>query len=150
MTVRTASPKDTIDLRPPVTRTLRISAYVDRALDEVVEIFARPGIDAMLAAAVQTALGSADARATVHAAKPVWVTAGHASVAVTWRVVGRSGRANDGKASIALLMVQSGHDPMTELLVALTVAGDDPVASAKTHGVLDEITRLLSPALTAP
>lgn len=131
--------------------SMRLSAYLDLALDDVIDLFARPEIDELLGSAIRAASGSTNARVTMDASGPVRVSASNAWVAVTWRVISEAGHVSEGRARISFLMVQSGHEPMTELLVALTV-GDEvagPVA-AVAHRFLDELTSRLSALAAQP
>ncbi len=139
------TPAEAIELVPSAEHSMRLSAYLDLALDDVVALFARPEIDEILGSAIRAASGTTDARVTMDAAAPVRVSASNAWMPVTWRVTSQEGRVSEGKATIFLLMVQSGHEPVTELLAALTV-GDEvagPIA-ATAHRFLDELTDRLS------
>lgn len=127
---------------PTEQRTVSLSAYVDLPLAEVLERFAAPGIDDLLTESVQAALADGgEARIRAHAAPPTWHSEQHARVAVTWHGTGSSGPAKEGTALVSLLTVQSGHDAITELLVAVPLA-DDHRSSATTslHRILDELT----------
>ena len=131
----------TIDLR--TERTARVSAYVDLALAEVIDAFTRPDIDEVLASVLITALDAPGVRVRMHATPPAWVTARSASASLTWEVIGTHGRVRRGTATVDLLTVQSGHHPMTELLVTVTVGDDVPAPLATTRRFLDELTGLL-------
>lgn len=113
------------------------------------EVFARfsdPTIDGLLMSAMRASLGAdiGGEVLSVHAWPTVWVSTGNVRVDVTWRTRGGDGQVGAGAATIALLMVQSGHDAITELLVTLPVT-DDEAASTTTmlHRILDELTRRL-------
>ena len=127
---------------PLTDRGVRLSAYVDLALDAVFDRLAPPGGAELLISAIRAALGSTGG-VTVEAAvaAPAWVSSSHASVPVTWSVTVPSGSVTEGAATISLLMVQSGHDAITELLV--TVPTPDlrtGTSNAVLHRVLHELT----------
>lgn len=130
--------------RESEARTASVSAYVDLPLADVFARFSDPGIDGLLMAALRRSLTGLGEVLSVHAWPTVWVATGTVRVQVTWRIRGADARVREGTATISLLMVQSGHDAITELLVTLPV-GDDEVAVSTdtTHRVLDELTRSL-------
>ena len=70
------------------------------------------------------------------ATDPVWVSASHARLPVTWSVTGASGSVTEGAATISLLMVQSGHDAITELLV---IVPTPDVRTGRSNAVLHEV-----------
>lgn len=125
-------------------RAASLSAYVDRPIADVFAYFADPDIDGLLAAAVRVALGADDELVSIHASPTLWVTSGNLRVPVTWQVRGADGGITEGTATISLLVVQSGHDAITELLVSLPVRDDSLVATTNaTRSVLDELIRRL-------
>jgi hypothetical protein len=120
---------------------VHLSAYVDLPLDDVLEHFADPGFGELLAAAMRTAMGVPD-EVAVHSlvAPPVWESGANARVPVEWRITGRSGRTAEGSATISLLVVQSGHDAITELLVAMPVSEElAHTVTETTHRVLNDL-----------
>jgi hypothetical protein len=131
-----------LDLDAEAMRTIHLSAYVDLPLAEVLARFSDPTIDDLLQEAMKAALGAVEeSGVAAHVSLPRWESDVNARVAVSWHGPGESAQANLGEASIALLVVQSGRDAITELLVALPV----PVAQASTisrntHRFLDELT----------
>lgn len=125
-------------------RTASVSAYVDLPLTEVFARFSDPGIDGLLAAALRRSLGGLGEVLSVHAWPTLWVATGTVRVQVTWRIRGVDARVREGTVTISLLLVQSGHDAITELLVTLPVDDDDAAVFTDTaHRVLDELTRCL-------
>jgi hypothetical protein len=130
-------------------RTVSVSAYVERPLAEVLARFADPDIDDILSAALQAGhegIDVIDLRA--HASSPVWQSACTARVPITWSTAGPA-ESKDGEATLSLLMVQSGHDAITELLLAFALP-DDQVASATrfVHRALDDLTGRLEASAT--
>lgn len=125
-------------------RTMRLDAYVDLALVDVIERFARPDIDDVLATTMSAALEGRE-RVVVRTSPPERLTANAARIAVDWQPVDPAGRTRAGTASIQLLVVQSGKNPITELLVTLIVTDDDarPIAHA-TRRFLDRLTERLA------
>jgi len=126
-------------------RVIHLSAYVQRPLHSVLEAFAAERIDDLLDLAVQAALAERGGDlVSAHASTPVWVSSSHARVPVTWSSARRDGEVIEGTAELSLLMVQSGQDAITELLVALPVGESSAsAASLVMHRVLDELTARL-------
>lgn len=123
------------------TRTLHLSAYVELPLADVWDRFADPMIDDLLLESMQAALGGGEG-ISAHVSRPVLESDFNGHVAVSWRGPGE--RATEGVATISLLVVQSGHDPITELHVALGVPVRQADSIARnTHRFLDELTRRL-------
>ncbi len=135
------------DTKAMTERTASVSAYVDLPIAEVVARFSDPGIDGLLMSAMRAALGGEGPGEvlSVHAWPTIWVSTGNVRVVVTWRARGAAGHVTERNATIALLMVQSGHDAITELLVTLPVTDDDEAlsATAALHRILDELTHRL-------
>ncbi len=130
----------------PSVRTASVSAYVNLPIAEVFTRFSDPGIDGLLGSVMRGSLASAGngELLSIHAWPTVWVSTGTVRVPVTWRLRSPGGRVHEGSATISLLMVQSGHDAITELLVTLPVDSDDrPGATEATRQILDELTRRL-------
>lgn len=125
-----------------------LSAYIDLAMTDVVSFFTDPGADAVLAATIQDVLAPADELVSVHAEPTLWASSGNLRVAVDWRIRAPSGEVRDGKATISLLVVQSGDDPVTELLVSLPVHHERELTTAAVRRILDGLTdRLEAPPL---
>ncbi len=133
------------DTPSSLDRSASLSAYVDLALEDVVARFADPAIDDLLTSAIRTALGlDAHEELWAHAETCLWVSSGNVRVAVAWRARRPKGPVTEGTATISLLVVQSGHDAITELLVSLPVHGDTAgIATEAAHHILDEVTRRL-------
>jgi hypothetical protein len=131
-------------VRTPVgEHTLHLSGYVDLALADVLRLFSRPGIDEVFRSSADAVLGGAGPSLSLHVSQPEQFSVGTARATATWRRVGASVE-DGGSAQVSLLMVQSGHDPMTEILVKVTVSEDAVAeAAAVTRRLLDEITNRL-------
>lgn len=126
-------------------RTMRLADYVERGLAEVVAAFERPDVDEVLGSAMRAALALTDEPIAVRTTEPVFVAAGSAWVSVTWAYVDSVGSEHEASASLRMLVIQSGREPMTELLVTMTV---DQARAAEiatvVHGLLDHFTRYLA------
>lgn len=131
------------DTQEMAIRTASVSAYVDLPIAEVFGRFSDPAIDGLLMSAMRASLAAGDDGEvlSVHAWPTVWVSTGNVRVVVTWRIREVDGHVAEGTATISLLMVQSGHDAITELLVTLAVTDDDAASTtAALHRILDELT----------
>lgn len=126
---------------PEAGNTLRASAYVERALDAVLERLAGD----LLTAALADALGDTEGGViVVHAGQPVWVSAAHVRIPVTWSRSGPGAVAADGDATISLLVVQSGEYPITEVLATVPVsAAADSGANSVLRDTLHRLTERL-------
>ena len=132
---------------PLADQGVHVSAYVDLALDAVFERLAPPGGAELLVAAIQAALGDeGDVTVEAAAAAPVWVSDCHARGPGTWSVTEPSGSVTEGAATISLLMVQSGHDAITELLAAVPTPD---VRTGRSNAVLHEVLNELAIRLEA-
>ena len=130
----------------PPTRPALLCAYVDLSLGDLLERFADPSIDGLLASAIHSALGGRpDQHVSAHASAPYRVSARNARIPVAWYATDGRGREREGAVTVSLLGVQSGDDPVTELLVTVPVrdasAGE---VTAAVHRVLDELADLLA------
>lgn len=125
-------------------RTVRLSAYVDRPISVLVRALTGPRVDELLAAsAARVGRGGAAPRVQAHADEPVWVSGTHARIPVTWSVAGPS-QPLAGSAVISLLVVQSGRQAVTELLVTTPVAPElAATAGSLLRHVMDELTDAL-------
>lgn len=135
---------ETADPTTESHRPMRVSGYLEQPIGEVIMAFSRAGIDELVADALAGALGVDVVQIDVHSTNPVVISAGNADVHLRWRVTSESGEQRDGAATIGLLVVQSGQDPVTELLVALSVSDQDasPVSSSAHRFVDGLIARL--------
>lgn len=133
------------DARPATSltdRVLHVSAYVDLSLDVVLEHFAPPEVDELLAAAVRAGLGGADETTVgAWAGAPTWVSSTHVRVPVRWSVDRAARSEAAGAATISLLVVQSGEAAITELLATVPAPDtDEDRAVAVLHHILHELT----------
>lgn len=133
-------------MTPSPRHTIHLSSYVPLPMDEVFDAFAGwPNIDGLLTDAARRAVGEDGPYIPVHATEPVLVSDGHARVRVSWTVTTPRGRLAEGHAVVALLRVQSGRDPMTEVLMTVDVAESAAAEVAPVlHRVLDEVTDRLA------
>ena len=134
---------------PVPERTVSVSAYVERPLSEVLARFAAPDIDDVLSAALRAGHEGTDViDLRAHASSPVWQSACTARVPISWSTAGPRER-KDGDATLSLLMVQSGHDAITELLLAFALPDDQvPSATRIVHRALDDLTGRLEASAT--
>jgi len=120
--------------------SVRLSAYVELPLDEVLARFTEAHLSDLLTSASAHALGD-HVTARLDASEPRWESAHHVVVPFGWTVTGRSGRSASGTARLSLLVVRSGRDAVTELLVDLPVTDTTRRAvSAAARHALDEVT----------
>jgi hypothetical protein len=122
------------------TRPMRVCGYIDRALPDLMAALASDGIEDTLARALAEAVAVDIDHVTVTTTQPVAISASTAEVTATWEVsFSRSRR--QGSAKVDLLMVQSGHEPVTEVLVTMSVIdGEAEAAASATHRFLDQLT----------
>jgi hypothetical protein len=133
------SPSAPIANRPTM---VRLSAYVDLPLPEVVDRLERIDLDAVL---TDAAAGSLSPRLQVSfdVAEPIWESGAHVHVPVTWTARGPY-RTATGSGAVSLLTVRSGRQGVTEVLADLTAAPEAHQAVARvTRHLLDEVTRVL-------
>lgn len=120
---------------------MRLAGYVDMTFDDVMGAFAKSRIDGVLCSAMRVGLGMTDEPVIVHASEPELVADGSARVAVSWWFSDHSGSVHDGTASVQLLKIRSGREPITELLLTLTVDENRATETATAaHRLLDELT----------
>ena len=126
-------------------RTMSIPGYVEIAFEDVLGAFADEAtIAALLDAAVVDAFPPGSI-VRLRASAPLHLTRWSARVKVVWNFVDPRGHAFDGDATIHLLVLQSGNEPLTELLLAMTI--DDTYAHAvatAVHRFLDELVARLT------
>ena len=124
---------------------MRVAAYADLSLADLLEHFARPDVDELLRRSIQTAAAHDGDRVLLRASSPEPLTDRSARVQLQWHAAGPSGWVREGVATLHLLVVRSGNLPKTELLLTLTVP--DEVAhevSDTLHRFLDELTQRLA------
>lgn len=123
------------------TRTMRVVGYVDLSLREVVALLARPDGDELLRTTLRATLRRQPV-VEFHVGRPTVVSDRSACVAVDWH------GAEDGRTVVQLVVVQSGAEPKTEVVLSLEVVDDTSRAvAAAAHHFLDELTdRLVAAA----
>lgn len=121
---------------------VRLSAYVDRPLREVVDQLQHTELDRLLTSAAQGALSSR-LEVRFHTEAPVWESGTHVLVPVSWTVTGPR-RVGTGAGAVSVLTVQSGRHAVTELLADLTAPAEARKDVARvTRRILDEVTKVL-------
>lgn len=123
-----------------VHRWVRVSGYVQMGLDDVVGWFEGPDVDRALEEALARALGTLPSNLQVRGAAPVRVSASNVHVGLTWQIDRDDNRPAQGTGSIALLRVQSGQAPITEVLVSVvTEEGDAGRVAGSLHRFVDDL-----------
>lgn len=132
-------------LAEPPTRMASLSGYVDRPIADLAARFADPRIDGVLSAAIRAALCDRGIALTaVRAENAVWLSSGTVRMTVRWHAIDPDGHSVQGVATISLLVVQSGDDAITELLVSVPVTDDSAaITTAVTRRIIDELSRRL-------
>lgn len=132
-----------------VHRWVRVSGYVQMALDDAVGWFEGPDVDRALEESLAHAVGAPAANLQVRGAAPVRVSASNAHVGLSWRIDRDDDDPAQGSGSIALLRVQSGQAPITEVLVSVvTDEGDASRVAGSLHRFVDHLLARL-PSLPA-
>ena len=136
-----------VDTAPVAMRIMRVCDYVDLPLELVAAMLEAPDVDDMLAVALQSAVG-ADARdVTVRTNAPERLGDGVARIAATWQTIDSTGRESTGVGTLLALVVQSGREAVTELLVTVSVPMDvSPRAAGVARRFLAEVTASLAAA----
>ena len=126
-------------------RPMSVPGYVEVAFDDVLAVFANEQtIGGLLDVAVVDAFPPGSI-VRLQASPPEHLTKWSARVKLAWQFIDGRGRPFDGDATIQILVLQSGNEPLTELLLTLTV--DDQYAMAvadAVHRFLDELAGRLS------
>lgn len=149
MTVDTTAPPLT-DMTRRRPRTMRVCDYVDLPFEEVTRQLARPGAIGLLAASLRAALGADAGSVTVRASSPEMVGHAVAQIKVRWQAVDHGGGEAHGSGTLTVLVVQSGRDAVTELLVTVPVADEVAgTAASVTHRFLGEVSARLVAACAA-
>ena len=113
-------------------------------------MFEAPDIDDVLATALRAAIGP-DARGVmVQASPPERIDHDVARIPVCWRTEDRTGRETTGNGSLLVLVVQSGHHAVTEVLATVPVHEEQSrQAAVLARRFLEEITATLAAAAPA-
>jgi hypothetical protein len=126
-------------------RSMSVTAQVDMALDDVIEVLSDDGLGPLILEALDGVLARSSLSLVVRAEPPQRISVRTARLSVMWWRVDGLGAATDGQAFVQLFALRSGSAPLTELNVTLTV--DDsrarPIAEAL-HRLLDELTTRLA------
>ena len=126
---------------------MRVCDYVDLPFEVVTAMFEAPDIDDVLAVALRSAVGTDAREVTISTSPPQRLGDGVARVEATWRTVEATGRESAGHGSLLALVVQSGREAVTEILVTVAVPKDvSPRAAGVTRRFLAEVTASLAAA----
>ncbi|HLT15126.1 MAG TPA: hypothetical protein VK007_00370 [Acidimicrobiales bacterium] len=140
------TPATPIATRPTM---VRLSAYVEIPLPEVVVRLERIDLDRVLTDAVAAAV-SPRLQVDLRTGEPHWESRAHVVVPVTWIARGPHRRAS-GAGAVSLLTVRSGREGITELLADLTAPPEAHRDTARvTRRLLDDLAAALESARTAP
>ncbi len=129
-------------------RTMKVCDYVERPFLDVTEMLSSSDAEELLTAALRAGLGPGVSSVEVRAV-PQPATRDAARFDVDWCATDQAGGASRGTGSILVLVVDSGRDAVTELLVTVLIAEELAVqAAAATHRFLHELTRQLRESAT--
>lgn len=138
----TTSTTPFVDITAAERRPMRVCAYVELPFEAVVERLGQPQADDLLAAALHAAAGHGPADLEVEVHELEVVARRMARVRVSWRPRRPGREARSG--TLLILAVQSGADPLTELLIDLVVEGSKaPGTAAAVRRFLNELERRL-------
>jgi hypothetical protein len=118
-------------------RTVTVPAYVEIAFAEVIRAFAHEEQIAELLDAATVYAFPPGSTVRLRSSPPEVLTRSSARVRLAWEFIDPRGRPFEGGATIQLLVLQSGNEPLTELLVTTTI--DDRYA----HGVAIAVHRFM-------
>lgn len=143
-------PTEKTDPSSTEVRVVHLSAYVDLPISAVLERFAAPEFPDLLAESVLTSLDAATGvSVNARIEPPAWVSGLHARVPVSWRITGRSGRSVDASATVSLLVLRSGRNAITEILLAVPFPAERVIADTEVaHRVLTELAGRLEAPLS--
>ena len=125
-----------VDLTEAERRPMRVCAYVELPFEAVVDRLERASGQELLAAAIRRAAGMDAAGLELRSSGLEVLARGTARVGLSWRVTAGTGEVRSG--TLSLLAVQGGNEPLTELLVDLSVR---PSSAAHAAGI---VRRLLT------
>lgn len=126
-------------------RAIRLSGYLEMRMEDVIDACAPgAGIEDQLQRAFGLALPLDGPVVTVEVLRPTWVSGDNASIPLSWRVHRGGELVAVGTAALSVLRVQSGHDPLTELLLSVDISEPAVVEVAPVlRQVLDEVSSVL-------
>jgi hypothetical protein len=128
-------------------RTMSVPGYVEVAFDDVLDAFSDEATIAELLDAAVVDAFPAGSIVQLQASPPALLTRWSARVKLAWRFVDPRGHPFEGEAAVQLLVLQSGNEPLTELLVTMRI--DDVYATAvatAVHRFLDVLVARLARA----
>ena len=129
------------------TRTVGLNCYLEVAVNEAVARLASPAVDDVVRSCLATGVDVEVDDIRAHVGSPTWVADRSAGAGVSWGIT-RPGRPSaGGEARLSLVAVQTGHDPITELVVTFGVPNDPSVARSITtvaRSTLDALASFLA------
>jgi hypothetical protein len=123
-------------------RTVSVPGYVEIAFDDVIRAFAHEVMIAELLDAATVDAFPPGSIVRLQSSSPEVLTRSSARVRLAWEFIDPRSRPFTGDATIQLLVLQSGNEPLTELLVTTTI--DDQYA----HGVATAVHRFMDGLVT--
>ena len=132
--------------------TVHLSSYVGLGIDDVVDVLSsRSWIEARLAGAVVAVLGEAASDLALDLSAVTRISSCSASCSVSWTVTNENAQLVAGQAGVSVLRVQSGSEPLTELLLTIDVEEHHRSSVARTlHAILERITAALEESISQP
>lgn len=126
-------------------RAIRLSGYLELRMEDVIDACAPgAGIEELLQRAFAGALPLDGPVVTVEVLRPTWVSGDNASIPLSWRVHRVGELVAVGTAALSVLRVQSGHDPLTELLLSVDISEPAVAEVAPVlRQVLDDVSSVL-------
>jgi hypothetical protein len=123
-------------------RMIRLSGYLDLRMEDVIDACSpAAGIEDLLGLAFGRAMSLDGPAVTVEVLPPTWVSGDNASIPLSWRVHRGDDLVALGSAALSVLRVQSGQDPLTELLLSVDIS--EPAVSLVApvlREVLDDVS----------
>lgn len=126
-------------------RMVRLSGYLELRMEDAIGA-CEPGggIEELLERAFALALPLEGPVVTVEVLRPTWVSGDNASIPLSWRVHRDGALVALGTAALSVLRVQSGHDPLTELLLSVDISEPAVATVAPVlRRVLDDVSNEL-------
>lgn len=126
-------------------RAIRLSGYLELRMEDVIDACAPgAGVEDVIQRAFLGAMSLDGPIVSVEVLRPTWVSGDNASIPLSWRVHRGDELVAVGTAALSVLRVQSGHDPLTELLLSVDVSEPAVAAVAPVlRQVLDDVSNVL-------
>ncbi|MET0729001.1 MAG: hypothetical protein ABWZ76_11960 [Acidimicrobiales bacterium] len=123
--------------------TVRLCANVDRPLAALHDLFASPAVEGLLESSLRNGIEADVSAVRVRVSEPVWISDCNVRMTVAWTATPVRGRERVGEAGLSLLVVQSGHEAITELLVTMPLEDAHAAHTDLTRLTLDDLVRRL-------